>query len=238
VAERFAAAKAALARGDKYTPAGVQQALRESIPGYAAQLESARAPISKMKREAQERRAAMSIKAPDKGDLAGAMERAEIRTFLRSLGQTKCAGVLLSTTDKRLLEAALTAPPELSGLAGMEDVAAQIESRYVEMTHGPEAAAVDALESVVAEADAIARTARGKVQSESGMDSRTFDGIAGPAEKAAAPAWLIRSGDSVMVCEVAESGTAAYRPATLYEQQSGEYYENLAAYQASRGEAA
>ena len=114
-AERFADAKSNLNKGDRFTPAGVSAALREMIPGHAMQLKAARAPIDKLDREAKERRSAMKVPTPDKGDLAAAIERIEIRSFLREMPPSERSGLLASTRDERIFHAALSAPPELSG---------------------------------------------------------------------------------------------------------------------------
>jgi hypothetical protein len=243
VAERYAATKAEKSNSGKLTAAGMAAELRDALPGYAAQLEAARGPISKLAREAKERRAAIKIKEPDPANLTAAIERMETRTFLRSMEPGERAGLLASTRDKRILEAALTAPPELSGLTGnLESLAKQVEDRYLEMTHGPEAKAVSELEDVVAEATAVALVARGKIQSETGMSAREFDNIAGPAEKAAAPVWLFKNigtdgVERTWVREMSDDQQRAvsHRPATAYELEHGEHYADFDAYRASRG---
>jgi len=238
VAERFADAKAKMAKGGNLTPNGLNSALRDALPGYAAQLQAARAPIDKLAREARERRAAIRVKQPDPANLAAAIERMEIRTFLREMEPGKRSALLAGTQDVRLLEAALTAPPELIGVVS-EPLVKQTESRYLEMIHGPEAKAVAELEDVVAEANAAALVARSRLQMETGLDSRTFDATVGPAEKAAQPAWLIKSSDGKTVtCEIGADGKGNYHAATPYELESGEYYANEEAFNASRGETA
>lgn len=239
VAERFGDAKAKMNKGDRYTQAGLSAALREAVPGYAAQLKAARAPIDKLDREVAERRAAMKVKTPDKADLAAAIERAEIRSFLRELPAGERNGLLVGTRDLRILEAALSAPPELSGLAGenMKPVAKQAESNYLSLVYGTEGAAVEALQDVVDEARAIARAARGRIQSESNLDNHAFDGVAGPAEQKAVP-WLLKQGnDTVMVCEVDHDGKANYRLATEWEKANGQFFKDLAEYGAAHGDA-
>lgn len=242
VAERFRAEKATMTKSGKYTDTGLHSALREKLPGYAAQLEAAKVPLAKLKRETAQRRAAIKVNTPDPSNLAGVLERAEIRTFVRSMPAGERNALLACTRDMRILEALLTAPPELSGLAGpsMKQLAELVETTYFELTYGPEAKELDAIEEIVAAADAVAKIARNTLRQEVDLDERAFAALVGPAEKGAAAPWLLKhSGDPyVRVVEVGENGRATYRQATPYEIEVGIYYKDVAEWRAAQGEAA
>src|SRR4051794_24496771 len=180
-ADGFAASKVELARAGTMTELGQRQALRDAlVSNFGKTIGRARDPITKAKKEIQDRRAAMKIKAVDPSNIAAALERQEIRAYVRGLAPGDRQSLAMTTKDPRLLEAMVTAPPELSGFTSMKNFAQlieQIEARYFELNYGPEIAAVQALEDVVAEADAAVQVARNSVQSTVGMDDRTFNQI-------------------------------------------------------------
>jgi hypothetical protein len=242
VAESFAAKKAALQKGNRYTSEGMQQALREMLPDHAAQMAAAKAPITKLQREAKQRREAIKVPTPDPANLAAAIERQEIRSFLRGLPIGERNALLVGTKDERILEAALTAPPELSGLSGekMRHIAERVETNYLEMKFGTEVKAVAALEDAVAEAAAAAKVARARLAIEADMDERAFAALVGPAEQKGAAPWLVKNGagDVPQVVEVDDNGTAHYHRATEWEASVGVYYKDVDEWCAAIGEAA
>jgi len=65
----------------------------------------------------------------------------------------------------------------------MQVLANQIEARYLEMNFGNEVKTVTELELVVSEAAAVARTARGRIQSDSGLDPRGFEVLPDPQRR-------------------------------------------------------
>jgi hypothetical protein len=234
IAERFAAKRAELAQSGRLTSAGQAAALREMLPGFARELGKAKEPLTKLQSEIKARRSAMKPKEPDPANLAAAIERAEIRTWLRSLDLNARQTVLLTAIDHRLLEAALSAPPELSGLGQVsKSFASEVEQRFVELTCADELKAVDDLEYLVAEANSAAIVARVEMQRAADLDDRTFEGIVGPAEGGAGLPWLVGSDDHVRVVEIGPDRLANYRPATDWERSVGKFYKNAAEYDAA-----
>ena len=77
----------------------------------------------------------MTIKAIDPTNLAAALERQEMRAWLRTLDLNARQAIALTTTDRWVIEAMVTAPPELSGFEGdLARVVTEVEHRYLEMT--------------------------------------------------------------------------------------------------------
>lgn len=237
IANDFTAAKASLKSGDRLTARGVNDALNDALPGYAARLAAARKPIDALAAEAKTRRAAMKVKEPDPANLAGAIQQQEIRSWLRSLEPIERARVLTATDDLRILEAALSAPPNLSGI-DQGEIADRVEAKYLQIAHAAGLAEVAELERLAAEATAAALTARGELQRTSELDERSFTAKVGPAQSKAALPWCRRDGDRMLVVEIDDSGRASYRPATEWEAKAGVEYANLAEYNAAIGKAA
>jgi hypothetical protein len=116
------------------------------------------------------------------------LERQEIRAWVRSLDLGVRQSVVIATKDRRILEAMLTAPPELSGIASPK-AAAEIEDRYIELTYPKELAELEAMEAVVAAGEAGLAVARNDMQSVAGhLHPHEFNELMKPIEsKAAAP---------------------------------------------------
>jgi hypothetical protein len=233
---KFASTKAELAKGGKLTPAGQIDAIRAALPGAAKLWAAAHSPIAKLAGEAQGRRAALKVRSPEATDLAGAIGAMEVRQFLRSQSPVDRMRVLTSTNDVRILEAALSAAPELSGLTANEaSIAKQVEARYFQITSGTDVAELEELESLVDEAQAAIMVARGELRNVVGMDTREFDAVVGPAINSVR-AWLVKNGDGKppLVCEVDDAGAAHYHTASPFELETGTYYKNADEWRASR----
>jgi hypothetical protein len=230
--EEFKGKRAELERDQRFTTMGRRDELKAALPGHARKLGAAASSIQKLRAEIKQRRAALQIPAPDRSDLAGAIERMEIRSWLRGLVAMARESVLRTTTDTRILHAAVSAPPELSGLnLNNSDIANAVERRALEMANAEEMQSIDDLEEVVAVGEAAVQIARGDLQSAAELDGREFEHIVGPAERGAGRPWLLKDGDRVQVCEVLPDKTARYRPATEYEKAEGRFYKNLAEYE-------
>jgi hypothetical protein len=236
-ANKFASTKAELAKGGKLTPAGQIDALRNSLPGAAKQWAAAHSPIAKLAGEAQARRAALKVKAPAKDDFAAVHAQYEMRQFLLGLPKLDRMALLTGTNDVRIMESALSAPPELSGLAGkeFEQIAKQVEARYFQMTAGTDIAELEELEALVDEAQAAMAVARGELRNVADMDQREFEAVVGPAVNSVRT-WLVKNGDgkTPMVCSVDDNGNASYHQATPFEIETGTYYKNADEWRASR----
>jgi hypothetical protein len=237
-AESFATKKSELIRAGKLTPLGLKDALRDNLSETMKSLVRARKPVEQAQSEIKKRRTALTRKEADPTNVVAALDRQERRAWLRSLNDAQRQSILLTTSDDRLVEAAVTAPMGLSGFSGdiMARVFAEVEERYIEMQHGPEVAAIAELAAVVAEGDAAAQIARNMVQQETGMDDREFTRIVEPIDRRASAPWLLKTSGSstsperIMVVNLTAEGHATYREATKADLIDGVYYENADAY--------
>jgi hypothetical protein len=216
-AEGFGGHKIALQSDDRMTPKGRSQALRDSlVQNHGKAWARAKAPVAKARKEIQQRRDALVIKPVDKTDVAGELQRAEIRAWIRSLDQGVRQSVVASATDKRVLEAALSAPPQLSGIVDPK-AAAEIENRYIELTYPKELAELEALDSVVAEAEAAVGIAYNELRQVCDMHAHDFDELMKPIETIRP--WLMDDGKQV--CEIGSDGKPSYRLATEVDREIG-----------------
>src|SRR5258706_3249789 len=154
-AEQFSGHKIALASDGRMTQLGQRQALTDALTGkYGKALVRAKAPVVKARKEIEAELAALVIKPVDPANVAAALERQEIRAWVRTLDLGVRQSVVLATKDRRILEAVESAPPELSGFAGDAALASKIEDRYIELTYPDRLASIEAKNAVVAEAEA------------------------------------------------------------------------------------
>ena len=164
-ADQFAERKRELARDVGKTPLGRQEALQLSLTeNFGKTWAKAKAPIARARNEITSRRAALVIKAVDPANIAAALERQEIRQWFRSLDIGVRQSIALATKDRRILEALVTAPPELSGIAGAS-AASAIENHYIEVVYPVELAAIEQMDTVVAEAETGLAVARNDMAS-------------------------------------------------------------------------
>jgi hypothetical protein len=232
--EGFVGRRIALQSDGRMTPRGQQDALRESLTqNHGKQWARANASVLKARKEITARRDALVIKSVDKTDLAGALERQEIRAWVRQLDLGVRQSVVLATNDKRILEAVVSAPPELSGFDGSAALAGKVEARYFELVFPDELAAIDAMDAVVSEAEASMHIARNELRStlDNNMHQRDFDTLMAPIETVRP--WLLD--DDKQVCETGVDGKPTYRPATENDRAFGVRYKNFEEYKAAQG---
>jgi hypothetical protein len=235
--EQFSGHKVALASDGRMTQRGQQEALKEALTNtHGKAWARAKAPVTKSRAEIKARRAALVIKSVDPANFAAAVERQEIRSWVRQLDQGVRGSVVLATRDKRILEAVVSAPPELSGFAGDAALAGQIEDRYFEVVYPGEVAAIEAMDAVVAEAEAAVGIAYNdlRITFAPGMHTHDFDELMKPIETIRP--WLIDG--RRQVCETGIDGKPVYRKATEADLADGVEYENFDAYRAAQGLAA
>jgi hypothetical protein len=230
--EQFAGHKIALASDRRMTPLGQQQALRDALTqNHGKAWARAKAPVAKARKEIERRRNALVVKAVDKTDVASAILRQEIRSWVRQLDPGVRQSVVL-TKDRRILEALLSAPPELSGITS-PGAAAEIESRYFELVYPAELDAIEKMDAVVSEAEAALDVARNDLASVIDLHPHEFDTLL--KEIDVGRPWLIDG--RRQVCEIAD-GKPTYRKATEADLADGVEYENFEAYKAAQGLAA
>jgi hypothetical protein len=233
--EQFSGHKVALAADRRMTPLGQSQALKDALTqNHGKQWARAKAPVAKARAEVKARRAALVIKAVDPTNFAAAVERQEIRSWVRQLDQGVRGSVVLATKDKRILEAVVSAPPELSGFAGDAALAGQIEDRYFEVVYPGEVAAIEAMDAVVAEAEAVVGIAYNDLRSTIDLHPHDFAEVMKPIETIRP--WLIDN--RRQVCETGADGKPTYRKATEADLADGVEYKSYDEYRAAQGLAA
>jgi hypothetical protein len=226
--EGFVGHRIALASDRRMTELGQRQALRDALTGnHGKAWARAKASVVKARKEIKSRRDALVIKAVDKADIAGELQRAEIRTWIRSLDQGVRQSVVASSSDRRILEAALSAPPQLSGIVDPK-AAAEIENRYIEIVYPSELASIEAADSVVSEAEAAVGIAYNELRQTVDMNPHDFSGLMRPLETIGP--WL--TADRKQVIEIGADGFAKYHPASADEVETGRVY-NEAEFRAS-----
>jgi hypothetical protein len=217
--EEFADLKNTLARDDGKTDRGKVDALKAESTRFGKALVRTEQPMLKARAEAKAKRDGLVIKAVDPSNLAAALERGEIRAWLRSLDVSTRQLVALGSTDPRILTAMVTAPPELSGIAGPK-AAAEIEQRYIELTYPNELAEIEALEAVIAPAEQARHIARNEMAGTYGAHPLEFDKLLQSLEPDRP--WL--TSDRRQVVEIGADGKAKYHPATADQIENGRVF--------------
>ena len=230
IAENFAKHRDFLERDGFFTPEGKRAKLTEALTKqFARDMRDARAPIEAAAKEIERLRGNIKPVAVDRTDVVAAMERAEIRAFIRSLPSAEKIATLLNQPDPKILDAVLDAPAALSGVPEQHYAAAK-EARE-EQLFGPQLKEIEALQAVVDEANAAATIARTDLATVVEMDQAAFDRLVVPIEKKTAAPWLLKQGDRVVVVE---PGAATYQDATPDQLRDGKFYADMQAYQQDR----
>jgi hypothetical protein len=118
-------------------------------------------------------RATLAKPKIDATDLAAAMLRQELRTYLRGLDLSERMTALTDKPDPAMLAAALEAPAALSGLTA--ETRAHVEEAYVQANHARTLNAMDDREEALAVVGAAAQIAVMEVRSHGGIEPHAFD---------------------------------------------------------------
>jgi hypothetical protein len=232
IAENFAAHRDLLERDGQFTAQGKNARLREALTKTVAHdLRIARKPIDDARQEIERLRGGIKPVQVDSTDVVAAMERAEIRAFIRSLPSTERIAALLTQPDPKILDAVLSAPAALSGVAEQHYSAAK--SAREEQLFGPQLAEIDALKAVVDEANAAATIARGDLRSVLQIEEREFSQL---VDREPTP-WLVRMGADQPVLRVRPENVGTdqlHQPATPDEIRVGRFFKDEAEYRADR----
>jgi hypothetical protein len=233
--EGFSGHKVALASDRRMTELGQRQALQEALTGnHGKAWARAKAAVVRARKEIEAERNGLIIKPVDPANFAAAVERQEIRSWVRQLDQGVRGSVVLATRDRRILEAVVSAPPELSGFGGDAALAGQIENRYFELVYPDKLAAIEAKNAVVGEAEAAVGIAYNDLRNTIDLHPHDFAELMKPIETIRP--WLTI--DRTQVCEVDGNGRASYRKATEADLADGVEYKNYDEYKAAQGLAA
>lgn len=159
VAQKFSNQRDEVAGDGRYSAEGKRAQLAEVRTKSERLMQEARGPIDSAAKGVERLRAQIKPAPIDRTDAVAEMRRAELRTYMRSLKDTERMAKLLSPQpDPAILDAVLDAPAALSGVSD-EHFALAREAREKQL-YGPQLRAIEALQAVVAEADAAASIAR------------------------------------------------------------------------------
>ena len=130
-------------------------------------LEQVMAPTRKAARYNLERRSNLKPPVPPRDDIVGAMERAEIRAFARSLKGAERFPFALEHA-----EAFLSMPAALSGLSA--DQFEKVKQTYIEAKFGPQIAEIETLDEDLATVRAAHDLALAELRANAGLSERAF----------------------------------------------------------------
>ena len=125
------------------------------------------APTRKAARYNLERRSNLKPPVPPRDDIVGAMERAEIRAFARSLKGAERFPFALEHA-----EAFLSMPAALSGLSA--DQFEKVKQTYIEAKFGPQIAEIETLDEDLATVRAAHDLALAELRANAGLSERAF----------------------------------------------------------------
>ena len=158
LANGFEAKAREIGKDARYSALGRTEAIKSHLEqGPKAHLAQLKASVEGDLNAIRGEMAATVPKAPDKGDLFGEMQRAEIRTYLRSLPEAERIRVALTSTDETVRAAILFSPAALSGLR--DEVRQQVEASYLETVHGSRLAELAKAENALLEVAAAIEVA-------------------------------------------------------------------------------
>ena len=140
--ERFQARLGEIKADSRYTAEGRKSEARELLSGGIGEhLNQLKATVENEAGVLAAHRAQLVLPPIDKTDVLGEIQRAEVRTWLRSLPESERLTAALSTEDKSIRDAIINAPAPLSGLNA--DIYNKVKANAIEVLHGPKMAASD-----------------------------------------------------------------------------------------------
>lgn len=248
LAEMYAEDASFIANNRDLSDEGRSKARTANLKKAVRDLRDARAPLQELQTRLETKRAAVEQPAFDKTDLAGVLNRQELRAALRSMSQADRSAILFGTNREiAFIDALLEQPAALSGMVtvGERELYHKAQEERLEELFAPQLAEVRALESSIAEAKAIIDVARNDLRQTSGLNDLAFEYVAGPIETKQNAPWLLKSKkgfgadvvDSVRVVEL-NGDDATYREATADDLRDGVYYKDATEYKAAQGIAA
>jgi hypothetical protein len=230
--------KANSAQSGKFTPDGLtddalQYALNAAVPVF----KQGRDAIKSARAEVAARREKITLQAPDKSDIAGALLRREIRDRLAGM-DVKDRDSFMSENVERMdpvvAEAILTAPAWLSGVAPSHREL--LTDKALKAQHGDAIDQIRELERAIEVATSAVETGREAVRLDAGViDAHQFDKLAAPIEQITAAPWLkkeIENGAEVVrrLTWDAAKNTGSWTKATAADLDAGIFYKDRDAY--------
>jgi hypothetical protein len=234
--DRFDAKRNELSADKRYTDAGRKDHLLEfAAKELAVSLHRGRQTIARAKQDLAEHRSKLQPPKPDKTDVAGAILRQEIRSWLKGMGieeQSKLFAERGTNLDPDIALAIAEAPVELSGVAPSQR--SRVIDRLLRAEHGDAVDEIATIEAAIEKAETVVEASREllSLDATSG-DRKLFDEHAAPYERQADAPWLQRDGSgNVYVVDLAKG---VRRSPTAEEMASGIFYENYEQYAADKG---
>jgi hypothetical protein len=186
-----------------FTPEGARDDLMKFVwTDLVPNFHKARMTIAKARQELAERKAKLTLPAPDPQDLAAAFRRREIRDHLKAMDDPQQRHFFArDNIPAEVTQAVLEMPAEFSGVPS--ERYRHIHERALQSRHGPEIAETAELEEAITAAESAVETGRDEVRLEvGGIDKQKFDALAAPIEAKHAAPWLRRRGTEVHVVDL------------------------------------
>ena len=232
--DKIGTRKADAMRSGKFTAAGaadeaMQYALSELVPTF----KRGRNTIDAAKAEAKSLRETIKLQQPDKADIVGAMHRREMREFLKAMpakDRNRYVSQRRENMDPNLALAIVEMPAEFSGV--LQSDRNDLLDRALEAQHGAKMTQLRDLEHAIEVAASAVETGRDELRSETGLDERTFNERAAPAEAKTRTHYLkkfVEDGKEVVrVLEWAPGGQTGTWPVATPEQvATGRFYDSM-----------
>jgi len=236
--DKIGTRKADAMRSGKFTAAGaadeaMQYALSELVPTF----KRGRNTIDAAKAEAKSLRDTIKLRQPDKADIVGAMHRREMREFLKAMpakDRNRYVSQRRENMDPTLALAIVEMPAEFSGV--LQSDRNDLLDRALEAQHGEKMTQLRDLEYAIEIAESAVETGRDEVRTETGLDQRSFNERAAPAEAKTKTHYLkkfMEDGHEVVrVFEWAPGGqTGGWRIPTPEQIATGHFYDSMDEYQ-------
>lgn len=166
--------KARVAQAGTLNELGLAQALRGELSrNIVPELRRIRKLAQERRAAVEAQRAALAQVKVDPADLVGALQRQEIRSYLRGLSDGERMRLLIENPDPRVSQAALEMPAAFSGLN--EEARAQVVEAYMRANHSAALKALDEMGEALSLLDAAARIAIMEIRTQVGMGDAEFE---------------------------------------------------------------
>ena len=153
----------------KLSDVGKTEAIKNAaLGGPLEHLRQIRQRASAMAADVKNLRTGMKPKEPDRADLFGEMQRAELRTFLRSLPQPD--RIRAAIEDEKIAAAVLHASPGLSGLSA--EMHQRVVDAHVEKAFGPQLAGIEKREEIADVVNSAVEIATKQFRNEAGLTEK------------------------------------------------------------------
>jgi hypothetical protein len=241
--DRVGERKAEALKSGKFTEAGATDHVSEFIfKELSPTFKRGRNVIDKAKAEAKALREKIRLEAADKGDLVGALQRREMREFLRTMPdkqRNEYVSKRRDNMDPALALAICELPAEFSGV--LETDRNDLIDRALQAQHGEAMTQLRELEEAIEIAESAVETGRDEVRTETGLNPQTFDHRAAQFENKSETPWLKRMTENgqevVRVIRWAKDGsTGTGALPTAQDLETGKFFKDRAEYDAANRE--